>query len=386
MSRVLIVQPMIPGYRSEFFRRVVDRIQSSGNQVIVATGVSSGEHAKRGDVANDSLPWQRSGRGWGRFFGPMYVRYHGSVGFQRTADVVVCELATGCIDTHVALLRRALTRWLPGIRSPRVITWGHVGAYTRTHGTFLNAVETIMMRASDQVLAYTPKGVLDARDRGVPQNRVRSLDNTVDLEALQAAVDEVSVLSPSQAWSELTSGAEQETVPVRCVAYVGGLDRSKRVDFLAEALERWWQADPQLRVLVGGAGADAHLLDLAVQRGQVLRLGRVGDREKALMSRVAQFMLMPGRVGLVAVESFVLALPVVTTPHPYHAPEFDYLVPGTDSLVLTDEPTQWADEILDVYEQPGAIDRLRSAARERAGTPSMDHMVATFVDACESAM
>lgn len=386
MSRVLIVQPMVPSYRQDFFHRVVTQLVEDGHQAMVVTGTVTGAHAKRGDATEDLPEWQQQGRGWGRFIGPMYLRYHGSWACQRRADVVICELATGCLDTHLAIARRAVTRMLPGVRSPRVITWGHVGAYTRSHGRLLNAVETAIMRLSDHVLAYTPQGVEDARRRGVPQSSVTSLDNTVDLASLQRAVDDVAGLSAQSAWEELTRGvAPGMPLPPRCAAYVGGLDRSKRIDFLATALQRWWETDPELKVLVGGAGADAHLLDPAVERGQVIRLGRVGDRGKALMSRVAQVMLMPGRVGLVAVESFVLALPIITTDHPFHAPEFDYLVPGADALVLPDDPVQWADGIGAVLNDGPGLEKLRTAAAARAGTPSLEHMVNTFVDTCRVA-
>lgn len=387
MSRVLIVQPMVPSYRQDFFHRVVTRLHNDGHQAIVATGTVTGAHAQRGDAAEVRPEWQRQRSGWGWFLGPMYLRYHGSWAYQRRADVVVCELATGCLDTYLAIARRAVTRLLPGVRSPRVITWGHVGGYTRLHGRILNAVETAMMRLSDHVLAYTPKGVEDARRRGVAWSSVTSLDNTVDLASLQRAVDGARSLSAESAWGQLTRDTTPgAAVPPRCAAYVGGLDRSKRIDFLVAALQRWWQTDPQLRVLVGGAGADAHLLDPAVERGQVIRLGRVGDHEKALMSRVAQVMLMPGRVGLVAVESFVLALPIITTEHPFHAPEFDYLVPGTDALVLADDPVQWADGVESVLNNPSRLEKLRTAAAIRAGTPSLEHMVDTFVSACKESI
>jgi glycosyltransferase involved in cell wall biosynthesis len=55
-------------------------------------------------------------------------------------------------------------------------------------------------------------------------------------------------------------------------------------------------------------------------------------------------MLNPGPVGLSALDSFALGLPMVTCSLAYHGPEFAYLVDGTNAVVLAEgsEPRDFA--------------------------------------------
>ena len=62
-------------------------------------------------------------------------------------------------------------------------------------------------------------------------------------------------------------------------------------------------------------------------------VGRAGDGEKRLLGATASLLMNPGRVGLVAVDSFALGLPIATTEWQLHAPEFDYLVPDDNALI-----------------------------------------------------
>jgi len=53
------------------------------------------------------------------------------------------------------------------------------------------------------------------------------------------------------------------------------------------------------------------------------------------MSHVAAAIVIPGRVGLVALDAAAMGLPIITTMDARHAPEFAYLEPGY-SCVVTD--------------------------------------------------
>ncbi|TDL42432.1 glycosyltransferase [Kocuria rosea] len=387
VGRILIVQPVVPGYRRVFFEEVIRRLEISGHQVLVLTSRAGARSAARAEIIRP--PWQREGQGFSRRFKGRDIRYRGSIGYQHRADLVVLELATGCLDTYYAITRSVVSRLRLGrVRSSRVVVWGHVGAYTRNRGRLLDTLEQLQIRGADHVLAYTPTGRDDAVRRGAAPENVSSLDNTVDLRSLESAVDAVvhADLSPSEALRRLGGEWRADVPPNRILAFIGALDAPKRINFLAAALDRLWERDPSTVLLVGGAGVDEGLLMPSVERGQTLLLGRIGDAEKALMARCASAIVMPGRVGLVATESFVLGLPVLTTDYPFHAPEFSYLAPGEDSLVLTDDPVSYADEVFALMNNEPFLARLQQTARKRSGWPTLEHMVQTFVDVCENSL
>ena len=108
------------------------------------------------------------------------------------------------------------------------------------------------------------------------------------------------------------------------------MDSSKRIDFLAETLEHLWEADRDIKLVVAGEGDHKRLLEPARGRGQVITLGYSGPRDKAMIMRVAQALINPGRIGLVAVDALAVGIPILTTDWNFHAPEYDYLEPGRD--------------------------------------------------------
>jgi glycosyltransferase involved in cell wall biosynthesis len=247
--------------------------------------------------------------------------------------VVVGHLGSS-LDTYRAIFDAERRRIKVGV-------WGHIKSYVNDGHPLDLALERWQLRHVDHVFAYTPGGHDYAVAAGVDPLRVTTVMNATDTSRLELARDSVSnaeVLSFMSAHN-LKWG--------RTLGYVGGLDSSKRIDFLAAALDRLWVSDPDIRIVVGGQGSDAAMLDRARLRGQVIMLGYVAVDEQALISRVASALLMPGRIGLVAVDALVLGIPVLTTAWPYHAPEHEYLVERQSQFTSPNNLASYVGLILD---------------------------------------
>jgi glycosyltransferase involved in cell wall biosynthesis len=91
-------------------------------------------------------------------------------------------------------------------------------------------------------------------------------------------------------------------------------------------------------------------------------------------------MLMPGRVGLCAVDSFALRTPVVTTNWPWHAPEFEYLENGRNAVVTPDDPMAYASAVQELLNDRSRLASLREACRRDAAHYTIDGMAARFCD------
>nr|UXN29726.1 hypothetical protein N8D75_05440 [Curtobacterium flaccumfaciens] len=96
---------------------------------------------------------------------------------------------------------------------------------------------------------------------------------------------------------------------------------------------------------------------------------------KALMARFCVGIFNPGRVGLIAPESFALGLPIVTAESAFHAPEFEYLRPGVDSIATNDSPEALAEALDELVARPERADRLARAADVRFGEYKLEDMV-----------
>lgn len=366
MARIVIVQPVLTAYRKTFFDGVVTRLEQAGHTCLVVTGEERGR--RQHSVTAD---WHRKRKGFSLKLWDGVLRYFGSAKDLKSADLVVVPLSTLWVDTYIALVLRKI-----GIGPKSVIVWGHVDSHSGAPNNIRERLVDYQLRACDFVFAYTERGRRSALARGVAQGAAASLDNTVDLKSLAAAVEYVAHTRDVGNLADLSLSKH------KTFSYIGGLDGAKRIDFLADVLEKLWEVDQEVKLLVGGTGAQESLLHKAVERGQVVMMGKVDETGKAAMALASSALLMPGRVGLVAPESFVLGLPIITTQNPYHAPEFDYLSPGHDCIVTHNTVDAYSKAIIDVVAAPDDLNRLRIAALSKSGWPSLDNMIEVFSNSC----
>lgn len=239
-------------------------------------------------------------------------------------DAVIVGHLGSSLDTYRAICDGTRKRLKVGL-------WGHVKPYVNDGNPIDLALERWQLGKCHRVFAYTPGGRDYALAAGVDAEKVTTVMNASDTSRLQQARDS---LSPAKVHSFM---ATHSLISGRTLGYIGGLDSSKRIDFLAAALDELWVSDPDIRVVVGGRGSDAHFLDAARSRGQVVMLGFASVDDQALIARVSSALVMPGRIGLVAVDALVLGIPILTTAWPYHAPEHEYLVESKTRFTSVDD-------------------------------------------------
>jgi glycosyltransferase involved in cell wall biosynthesis len=212
------------------------------------------------------------------------------------------------------------------------------------------------MRRCDHIFAYTRQGAALAIERGIPPEKVTAVMNSVDVDDLMVAYQG---LTEADVQKFLAAHA---LVPGKIFGYIGGIDSAKRIEFLSTVLADVWHIDPQVKIVVAGRGNQQELLRPAVDRGQVIMLGYGGPAEKALVGKVSQALVNPGRVGLVAVDCLAIGLPILTTDWDFHAPEYDYLTPGCDVFTSRNDVAAFSRLILQNASGDGRI-------RQHSGRP-----------------
>lgn len=359
MQSLVIVQPYVPTYRVRFFDGLSKELERSDIHLTVAAARPVGSQAARGDSASGA--WLREIRSRTLAFGGKTLVLGGSKIAWADADAVILPCQGTSLDTY-----RALANSRSAV-SPRVGLWGHIRDYVSSGNVLDRKAERWQLRRADQVFAYTPSGAEYARKVGVDPSRVTTVMNSVDTDTLVRQIRDVTARDAQEFRTRW--GLEGD----RNLAFVGGLDSSKRIDFIAEFLDFLYDLDPSVKLLLGGRGAERHLLDKAVSRGQVIDLGHVDARTLATIGMVSAAIVMPGRVGLVAVDAMALGLPVVTTDWPFHAPEADYLVEGSTKWTAPNEPKGFATSVVAFLSTP----RRTPVLRDRT-FPTIDQMVDNF--------
>lgn len=354
MTEVWIVQPYVPSYRVPFFEGLSAALSESGITLRVVAGSPDAVQAKRGDSITP--PWLTQAddkvlRAFGRSVTLTRTRRH-----WRNADAVIVPHMGSSFDALSALIRKS------GLK---VGVWGHIASYTSDPNPVDQAIERWQLRRADHVFAYTPGGGEYARACGVADDRLTVVMNAVDTEQLVA---DAALLTEE----DLRDFRAARGVPeARLFAYLGGLDSSKRIDFLAATLDDLHERGSDVHLAVGGSGSESGLLEAAESRGQVSMLGYVDGVSKAALLKSSIGIVNPGRVGLLAVDSLAVGRPILTTEWAYHAPEIEYLQ-GGESLLTSENSVSAFASLLDGY-QPHTDLCLRTAP-----VPTLSGMIENF--------
>lgn len=159
---------------------------------------------------------------------PAIVRFRG-FGLRRAACALICR--RGFPDVRVAVQPACF-----GVDDPRSLAASGRGRYQRRE-----------MLSADALLAMNPALEEAFRDAGFPAERLGAVRNPVDLERFTPA----GAVERRGLRSELGLAAA-----ARVAVTVGGLSRRKGQAWITAALADTLRADPELRLLHVGAGAD----------------------------------------------------------------------------------------------------------------------------------
>lgn len=363
--RVLIVQPYVPQYRVPFFRGLAAALADHNVEPTVVHGGPTDEWAPRGDaVALDGAVQLRQ-----RLFrlGSRTVVWRDLGALASRADVVVLEQALHNLDSYPLLLSSR--------SAPAVALWGHGRTYDRTTGALTRAVKRGLTRRADWFFAYTQGGADHLAADGFPTSRITVVNNATDTGSLQAARERVTSEQRER------FAADHGLVPERTVLYLGRLDGPKRIPFLMQAVQHAARLLPGFTLLVAGDGPHRPMVQSAAARYKnIVYLGPVFGDQRALLGAVSRLMLMPGLVGLCAVDSFALRTPLVTTRWPLHSPEFEYLRHGHNSLIIDGGAQKYAEGVVAALSNPDLLERLRQGCAADAGRYTIQHMSRQFAE------
>ncbi|MEV4920981.1 glycosyltransferase [Streptomyces tirandamycinicus] len=377
--RVVVVQPYVPNYRTAFFQRVHACLDAEGVALEVLHGPPLPGHEARRDPTPSpwtvQLPARRVPLPRGR-----YLIWHQVQRRASSADAVVLEQALHNVETY-PLLARHMTGRASG-RSPRVAFWGHGRTYTRPSSRLGARLKDTLSRQGAWFFAYTEGGATHLASRGFPQERITVVRNSADTRELAAHRERAEQPGTAEHAEAQALRQRYGLVPGRTALFLGGLDRPKRIPFLLDSANRIAGRLPGFRLLVAGDGIEQGLVAEAASRPgrPVVAVGRATGRSAALLGAVSDVMLMPGRVGLCAVDSFALRTPIITTDWRWHAPEFEYLVDGRNAAITPDHPAAFAAAAAALMHDPARLASLSAACATDAADYTAEGMATRFCD------
>ena len=364
---IAFVQPYVPAYRKGLFDAIEARLAIDGFDLEVWHAEPEGRAAARRNSIHGS---------WSRLIKQKRIRVGGhNITFRpilrraRKARVVVAGLASTNLETYLLAADPRVTLML----------WGQGRNFTASTGSIDAKLESWLCRKAIHVFAYTDEGRDHLIANGVGASKVSTVRNTTDTEVLREAQASASEDRIQTYKSDL--GLEGKNVAM----FVGAFDAPKRLPFLFQATDLVAEQDPEFRLVLAGAGPlDDYVDEQCLSRSYASTIGRMDTAELGALSNVIGVFLMPGRVGLVAVDSLALGVPLVTTRYAFHAPEAAYLN-ESNSVWTDDDPVSFADGIAQLFRDPDRMLALRDEARRNGMDFSMKKSAQVFVSGIYSA-
>jgi len=365
---VTLIQPYLPRYRYPLFERCHTLLAELDIGFEVLHGAPLGDQAWRGDAVGAAFAEAVRTRAFR--VGRASLRWKPVVRRTAPCDLTIVELAAGAVESLVLCAQRPA----------RTALWGHGYSAVSSSNWLDTRIEAWMMRRARHVFVYTERGAAAAKRAGALPSRVSVLNNTIDTSAIVGAADRL----------DRPESARRLGLSAGCLgpvgAFIGGLDQSKRIAFLLAAADLIHRSVPTFSLLVAGDGVCRRTIEAAAASRPWLRyIGPIDDQRKGAVANVADVLLNPGRIGLIAIDSFAMAVPIVTTDWPLHAPEVDYLDDRT-AVFTRDTAEDYASAVVTLFRDQPRRRRLADACRAERSRFSIDAMARRFVDGVSAAL
>ena len=365
---IAIIQQYLAHYHAPFFRHLGELCKSRGIEIVLHYGTESGRHIQA-EVPDWCVPIRVKNLG--------AATWQPALALTSNADLVIVEQAVKHLILYPLLIRRAFSR-------QKLALWGHGRNFqARNPDSLQERVKRFISRHVDWWFAYNDLSATVVRNLGFPDDRITSVQNSIDTRTLQAgrsALDEVSI-----AKLKFSLGINSYNIGV----YTGGLYGEKRIPFLLAAAALIRASIPDFHLIIIGQGPEEDLARQAAQSNRWIHyVGPKNDQDKIPYWAISKVFLMPGLVGLAILDSFALGVPMVTTSYPYHSPEIDYLRDGVNGLMVEDwqSPDAYANSVVALLKDDHLQMRLVNGCRQSAQIYTSEEMARRFVHGVEQAL
>lgn len=365
MKTVLIIQAQMKHYRVPLFDKLHAALAEDGVELRVAYSDPPPQELGKKDNAELTEEYGVKVRGYWLF--GHRILYQPLASEIARADLIIVEQAAKNVLNIPLLLLRQL-------RLKKVAFWGHGKNWRANASRITEWTKELTLARVDWWFAFTSKVTEYLKSRGVPVNRVTTLNNAIDTAEFRgwlASVTEDDLVA-LQRELKLKPGA-------RVGLFCGGVTREKAPEFLIEAAQRIKTACPGFELLLLGGGPEENVFKSAAASAPWIHyVGPKFGREKAALYRLADAFLMPGLVGLAILDAFTAGLPILTTDMPVHSPEIEYLENGRNGLVTKYDVEAYAQAVASLLSDHDRLGVLQEGAALSGKTYTIENMAIAF--------
>lgn len=358
VKRVVFVQKFVPHYRLPLFENMRKKLAEQGIEFLLIYGQPDPYEGSK--IRMEYPEWGHKVKSIiiplpGKF--TRYLYWQGAPFKTRRGDVVIVEHASKLLDNYILFFLQQIG-WLS------LCYFGH-GRNFQSHREIgiARKLKKLMVRRVARWFAYTEISRKALLEQDVPDERIVVVNNTLTL-------------------SRTLEEFEVQRHKTRFV-YIGGLYKEKRLDLIFEIMQKLHADHPDIELHIAGTGPDQNLVEsFAREHSWCSYLGALFGEERDRLLLGASAIVMPGPVGLVAIDSFQYAIPIITTGCDNHGPEVAYLEHDVNALMLADRGDVESYETLvrQFLESESLSERLREGCRNSADKYTIEDTASNFVN------
>ena len=361
MSKLVILQTVVPDYRVGFFSFLKQKL---GDSLAVFSGQRYFEPSVGSSQALNFLRKTKNHF----FLGRRILFQSGMWNKALSADVLVMELNPRIVSNWILLLLR-----LPS--SKRTVLWGH--AWSRSGPDSKSEILRGAMRnLADEIIVYTDSE-RQGLERKMKDKRIHAAPN-----AIYAGSEMQPVMESSEAISKVicVGRMTKKKKPMLLLrSFLSALDRlppDAGLIFVGEGEQR---NDLERYFKKRASGASAS--DTRPERVRFLgHISDYGDLKGLYASSLVS--VSPGYAGLSLIQSLGFGVPVLVSNNEKHSPEIEAVEEGLNAVFFdTDDSRDLSSKIVDIFENKALWIRKREEISDRCRSSySLESMAQPFLN------
>lgn len=363
MKHVLIIYKFLPHYRVDFYRLLKDSLLEHDITLHVVHGRSNKQDALKNDEV--AIEWAQYIPNRRYAIRKKEMLWQPCLRQLRGKDLVIVQPESKLLLNYYLMLTRHFFSY-------KLAFWGHVYNMQERTDTWGNKLKFLLLHNCHWWFGYTVGAKKMLIKRGYPEHKITAVQNAIDTLLLRESYARIDHSEVTRLKNKL--GITGCNVGVFC----GGMYPNKDIDFILESCFRIKKEIPDFHMLFIGAGIESDKVKkAAADAAWIHYLGPRFGVDRIIYFKLSSVQLMPGLVGLCILDSFALETPIITTEHPFHSPEIEYLENGTNGLMTKYDVTEYAGAVIEIL-KTGKYHELVEAGRSAAEKYTVQNMVGHF--------
>ena len=363
VKNVLIVYKFLPEYRVDFYQQLKKKLAVYDVKLHLIYGKFNEVDALRKNEVD--IEWAQYVANRRFFIRGTPLIWQPVLKHLKNKDLVIVQPENGLLLNYYLMIARRLAKF-------KFAFWGHVTNMQADFSSKSNQFKLFFINRCDWWFAYTESAKHALLVNKYEENHITVVQNAIDTSTLKKQYEEITDEEVDIEKRRLDINGNNIGI------YCGGMYPDKDFDFILEACDRIRIGVHDFHMLFVGSGVEQiKIIKAAETRDWIHFIGPKFGKDRVIYFKIATLQIMPRLVGLCILDSFAMATPIITTEHPYHGPEIDYLENGVNGIITKDDMNVYCDAIISTFKNC-KYQALIQAGKLSAEKYTVEHMSENF--------